>query len=285
MAIIAFVGLGVMGWPMARHLTTAGHQLRLFNRTQEKAERFAAAYGGTPCQTVAEAAQGADALITCVGNDDDVRAVTTGPAGGFQSLAEGALFIDHSTISARLARELAERTKTIQCVDAPVSGGQAGAEAGQLAIMCGGAEAAVAAATPLMEAYGRRIVRIGPSGHGQLAKMANQIAIAGLVQGLSESLHFAMKAGLDTEALLDAIGKGAAQSWQMDNRAKTMVEGKFDFGFAVDLMRKDLGLVLEEARVVGASLPVAALVDQFYADVQKMGGARNDTSSLIRRLT
>ncbi len=284
MAKIAFVGLGVMGWPMARHLGAAGHELRLFNRTPEKATRFAAAYGGTPCASPAEAARGADALITCVGNDDDVRQVTTGPDGGFQSLPDGTIFIDHSTISARLARELAEAAPRLLCVDAPVSGGQAGAEAGQLAVMCGGTEAAVEAGRPLMEAYGRRVVRIGPAGHGQLAKMANQIAIAGVVQGLSESLHFAMKAGLDTDALLDAIGKGAAQSWQMDNRAKTMVEGKFDFGFAVDLMRKDLGLVLEEARAVEASLPVAALVDQFYADVQKMGGARNDTSSLIRRL-
>jgi 3-hydroxyisobutyrate dehydrogenase len=284
MGKIAFVGLGVMGWPMARHLAAAGHQLRLFNRSREKAERFAAAYGGTPAASVAEAAQGADALITCVGNDDDVRQVTTGPGGGFETLPEGALFIDHSTVSAALARELAVRHPQFAAVDAPVSGGQAGAEAGSLAIMCGGSEAAVAAATPLMSAYGRRIVRIGPPGHGQLAKMANQIAIAGVVQGLAESLHFAMKAGLDTAALLDAIGQGAAQSWQMDNRARTMVEGKFDFGFAVELMRKDLGLVLAEARSNGASLPIAALVDQFYADVEKLGGARNDTSSLIRRL-
>jgi 3-hydroxyisobutyrate dehydrogenase len=284
MASIAFVGLGVMGWPMARHLAAAGHDLRLYNRTAEKARRFAAAYGGRPAASPAEAAQGADALITCVGNDDDVSEVTTGPDGGFQALAPGALFIDHSTVSARLARTLAEGAPHLLCVDAPVSGGQAGAEAGQLAVMCGGSEAAVDAARPIIEAYGRRIVRIGPPGHGQMAKMANQIAIAGVVQGLSEALHFALRAGLDTDALIDAIGKGAAQSWQMDNRAKTMVEGRFDFGFAVDLMRKDLGLVLEEARAVGASLPVAALVDQFYADVQKMDGGRNDTSSLIRRL-
>ncbi|MCG2840019.1 NAD(P)-dependent oxidoreductase [Sandaracinobacter sp. RS1-74] len=284
MARIAFAGLGVMGWPMARHLSAAGHELRLFNRTREKAERFAAAYGGKPCTSAAQAADGADALITCVGDDADVRQVTVGAEGGFQSLADGALFIDHSTVSASLARVLAAENPRLLCVDAPVSGGQAGAESGQLAVMCGGSGEAVDAARPLIAAYGRRIVRIGPAGHGQLAKMANQIAIAGVVQGLSESLHFAMKAGLDTEALLDAIGKGAAQSWQMDNRAKTMVEGRFDFGFAVDLMRKDLGLVLEEARAVGASLPVAALVDQFYADVQKLGGARDDTSSLIRRL-
>jgi 3-hydroxyisobutyrate dehydrogenase len=284
MARIAFVGLGVMGWPMARHLVTAGHELRLFNRTAEKAVRFAAAYGGSPAATVAEAADGADALITCVGNDADVQQVTEGQGGGFATLPDGALFIDHSTASAALARALAERKPRLRCIDAPVSGGQAGAEAGQLAIMCGGGADAVEAARPFLSCYGRRIVRIGPSGHGQLAKMSNQIAIAGVVQGLAESLHFAMKAGLDTDALLDAIGQGAAQSWQMDNRARTMVEGRFDFGFAVDLMRKDLGLVLDEARRNGASLPVAALVDQFYGDVQKLGGNRDDTSSLIRRL-
>jgi 3-hydroxyisobutyrate dehydrogenase len=281
MGTIAFVGLGVMGWPMARHLAAAGHQLRLFNRSAEKAERFVAAYGGFACPSPAAAAEGADALITCIGDDSDVQSVS---AAALPVLADGALFVDHSTISARLAREIAEANPRLHCVDAPVSGGQAGAEAGQLAIMCGGTEAAVEAARPLLQGYGRRIVRIGPAGHGQLAKMANQIAIAGVVQGLAESLHFALKAGLDTEALLDAIGQGAAQSWQMDNRARTMVEGRFDFGFAVDLMRKDLGLVLAEARANGASLPVAALVDQFYADVQKLGGARHDTSSLIRRL-
>lgn len=273
-----------MGWPMARHLVTGGHSVRVFNRTTEKADRFAAAYGATACRTAAEAAEGADAFIACVGNDEDVRQITTGPDGAFRALPKGALFIDHSTVSARLARALAESNPGVRCIDAPVSGGQAGAEAGQLAIMCGGEEAAVEAARPILECYGRRIVRIGPPGHGQLAKMANQIAIAGVVQGLSEAMHFALKAGLDTEALLDAIGQGAAQSWQMDNRARTMVQGKFDFGFAVELMRKDLGLVLAEARANGASLPVAALVDQFYADVEKLGGARQDTSSLIRRL-
>jgi 3-hydroxyisobutyrate dehydrogenase len=282
MAVIAFVGLGTMGWPMARHLAAAGHELRLYNRTPDKAVRFAAAYGGTVTASAADAARGADALIACVGNDADVAEVTTGPNGGFATLAATAPFIDHSTVSAALARTLAQRHPL--AVDAPVSGGQAGAEAGTLAIMCGGSEAAVAAATPLMAAYGRRIVHIGPAGHGQLAKMANQIAISGVVQGLAEALHFAMKAGLDTQALLDAIGQGAAQSWQMDNRARTMVEGRFDFGFAVELMRKDLGLVLAEARANGASLPVAALVDQFYAEVEKLGGARWDTSSLIRRL-
>jgi 3-hydroxyisobutyrate dehydrogenase-like beta-hydroxyacid dehydrogenase len=284
MAIIGFAGLGVMGWPMARHLVTAGHTVRVFNRTTEKAERFAAAYGATACRTAAQAAEGADAFVTCVGNDDDIREVMGGADGAFRFLAPGALFIDHSTVSASLARQLAAANAGIRCIDAPVSGGQAGAEAGQLAIMCGGTQDAVDAARPILECYGRRVVRIGPPGHGQLAKMANQVAIAGVVQGLAESLHFAMKAGLDTDALLDAIGQGAAQSWQMDNRARTMVQGRFDFGFAVELMRKDLSLVLGEARENGASLPVAALVDQFYADVEKLGGARQDTSSLIRRL-
>jgi 3-hydroxyisobutyrate dehydrogenase len=284
MATLGFAGLGVMGWPMARHLMAAGHTVRVHNRSPEKADRFAAAYGATPCRSSAEAADGADAFITCVGNDDDVREVTVGREGAFSTLPAGALFIDHSTVSASLARDLSGQTPAVRCIDAPVSGGQAGAEAGQLAIMCGGEAEAVEAARPILECYGRRVVHIGPPGHGQLAKMANQIAIAGIVQGLSEAMHFALKAGLDTEALLDAIGQGAAQSWQMDNRARTMVQGKFDFGFAVELMRKDLGLVLSEARENGASLPVAALVDQFYADIQKMGGARQDTSSLIRRL-
>jgi 3-hydroxyisobutyrate dehydrogenase len=281
MATIGFAGLGVMGWPMARHLKAAGHTVRVYNRSPEKADRFAAAYGATPCRSPAEAADGADAFITCVGNDDDVREVT---GGAFHALPKGALFIDHSTVSASLAREIAAQSPAVRCIDAPVSGGQAGAEAGQLAIMCGGDADAVEAARPILECYGRRVVHIGPPGHGQLAKMVNQVAIAGVVQGLSEAMHFALKAGLDTDALLDAIGQGAAQSWQMDNRARTMVQGKFDFGFAVELMRKDLGLVLAEARANGASLPVAALVDQFYADLLKMGAARQDTSSLIRRL-
>lgn len=284
MAVIAFVGLGVMGWPMARHLAQAGHHLRLFNRSTEKAERFVAAHGGSVCPSARAAAEGADALISCVGDDADVRAITFGPEGGFSTLRPGALFIDHSTTSARLACELAGARADLLCLDAPVSGGQAGAEAGQLAIMCGGSEAAFAASSPLLSVYGRRVVHVGPAGHGQLAKMVNQIAIAGIVQGLAEALHFARRADLDVERVLDAIGQGAAQSWQMDNRARTMVEGRFDFGFAVDLMRKDLGLVLAEARSNGASLPVAALVDQFYADIQKLGGGRQDTSSLIRRL-
>jgi 3-hydroxyisobutyrate dehydrogenase len=284
MATIGFAGLGVMGWPMARHLTAAGHTVRVFNRSHDKAARFAAAHGATACRTAAEAADGAHAFLTCVGNDDDIRQVTGGTDGAFQALPAGALYIDHSTVSAHLARDLSARNPGLRCIDAPVSGGQAGAEAGQLAIMCGGDVEAVEAARPILICYGRRVVRIGPPGHGQLAKMANQVAIAGVVQGLSEAMHFALKAGLDTDALLDAIGQGAAQSWQMDNRARTMVQGKFDFGFAVELMRKDLGLVLDEARENGATLPVAALVDQFYADILKMGGARQDTSSLIRRL-
>ena len=284
MTSIAFIGLGVMGWPMARHLANAGHQLRLFNRSIDKADRFAKAHGGTACRTAAEAADGAEVLISCVGNDDDVRQVTVGADGGFRSLARGALYIDHSTASAALARQLAGNDAGIRCLDAPVSGGQAGAEAGQLAVMCGGSTDAFADAEPILAAYGKRIVHIGPAGHGQMAKMCNQIAIAGIVEGLAESLAFAVRAGLDPEALVAAIGQGAAQSWQMDNRAKTMVEGRFDFGFAVDLMRKDLGLVLAEARNLGATVPVAALVDQFYADVQRMGGNRDDTSSLMRRL-
>lgn len=284
MSVIAFAGLGVMGNPMARHLIHAGHELRLFNRSFDKTEDFVASHGGTACRTAAEAADGADAFISCVGNDDDLRAITTGPDGAFRTLKPGALVIDHTTTSAQVAREIAAAGQGLSWLDAPVSGGQAGAENGQLAIMCGGSEAAFAAARPLLDHYGKRIIHIGPAGHGQLAKMCNQIAIAGVIQSLSESMHFAQKAGLDTEALLQAIGGGAAQSWQMDNRARTMIADKFDFGFAVNHMRKDLGLVLDEARAIGATLPVAALVDQFYADVQQMGGGRDDTSALVRRL-
>lgn len=284
MTVIAFAGLGVMGAPMARHLIAAGHQLRLFNRTPEKSARFAEAHGGTACATAAEAARGADVFISCVGNDEDVRSVTTGTTGAFQTLAPGALVIDHTTASAALAREIAAAAPNLRCLDAPVSGGQAGAENGQLAIMCGGTAQAFAAAQPFLACYGRKIVHIGPTGHGQLAKMCNQIAIAGIVQSLAEALQFARRAGVDPDALLQAIGGGAANSWQMDNRAKTMVEGRFDFGFAVDLMRKDFGIVLQTAREIGATLPVVALVDQFYAEVQQMDGGRDDTSSLIRRL-
>jgi 3-hydroxyisobutyrate dehydrogenase len=284
MAHIAFVGLGVMGWPMARHLVSAGHELRLFNRTAEKAVRFAAAHGGKPAATLAEAADGAEALITCVGNDADVQQVTEGRGGAFGTLPDGALFIDHSTASAALARALAERHPRLRCIDAPVSGGEAGAINGKLTIMCGGEEDAFAKAEPVMAAFARAATLIGPSGAGQLAKSVNQICIAGIVQGLSEALHFADKAGLDAEKVIAAISGGAAQSWQMENRWKTMTEGKFDFGFAVDWMRKDLRITLDAARENGASLPLTAQVDQYYADVQAMGGNRWDTSSLIARL-
>jgi 3-hydroxyisobutyrate dehydrogenase len=286
MARIAFIGLGVMGGPMAGHLVAAGHDLAVHNRSPEKAEAWAQKHGGRVTATPAEAADGADAVISCVGADDDLEQVTLGADGAFAAMRAGAVFIDHTTVSARIARRLDEeaRGRGLHAVDAPVSGGQAGAEKGQLAIMCGGSPEAVAAAEPLMQAYAARIVHVGPAGHGQLAKMVNQIAIAGVVQGLSEALHFAKAAGLDTDRVFEAVSGGAAQSWQMVNRWSTMDEGRFDFGFAVDWMRKDLGLTLEEARGNGARLPLTALVDQFYADVQAMGGRRNDTSSLIRRL-
>ncbi|QMW24333.1 NAD(P)-dependent oxidoreductase [Sandaracinobacteroides saxicola] len=284
MAKLGFIGLGVMGAPMARHLATAGHGVAVFNRTRGKAEAWVAAHGGAVAASPAEAARDADVVLCCVGNDSDVRAVTLGADGALGVMKPGALFIDHSTVSAEMARELAAVRNDLLVVDAPVSGGQAGAEGGTLTIMCGGSQEAFAAAEPVMAAYARRIGHMGPAGSGQLAKMVNQIAIAGVVQGLAEALHFADRAGLDATAVVDVISKGAAQSWQMDNRAATMIEGRFDFGFAVDWMRKDLGLVLAEARRNGARLPLTALVDQFYADVQAMGGGRDDTSSLIRRL-
>jgi 3-hydroxyisobutyrate dehydrogenase len=287
MARIAYIGLGVMGAPMARHLAAAGHSLTVYNRSPEKARAWIAAHGGSFAATPAAAAGNAEAVIACVGNDRDVEQITIGPDGAFRNMAEGALFIDHTTVSAKIARRIAEegRSLGIACVDAPVSGGQAGAENGQLSIMCGGSAEAMAAAEPIMRAYAARIVHVGPDGSGQLTKMVNQIAIAGVLEGLSEALHFAQASGLDTGKVFEAISGGAAQSWQMANRWKTMNEGQFDFGFAVDWMRKDLGLALEEARANGASLPVAALVDQFYAEIQTMGGERQDTSSLIRRLT
>ena len=287
MARIAFIGLGVMGAPMARHLAAKGHMLTVYNRSPEKARDWVSRHGGSAAATPAAAAAGVDAVVSCVGTDRDVEDITLGPNGAFKNMKEGALFIDHTTVSARIARHIAEegRKRGIASVDAPVSGGQAGAENGQLSIMCGGSEAAVAAAQPLMQAYAGRIVHVGPDGAGQLTKMVNQIAIAGVVQGLAEALHFAKTAGIDTDKAFEAVSGGAAQSWQMVNRWKTMDAGEFDFGFAVDWMRKDLGLALEEARANGARLPVAALVDQFYADVQAMGGSRQDTSSLIRRLT
>ena len=283
MARIAFFGLGVMGAPMARHLAAAGHDLVVYNRSQGKTLAWIAANGGANAASVAEAAAGADAVVACVGNDGDVAEVA---GAAFGAMHEGALFIDHTTVSARLARLLAEEAegRGLLCVDAPVSGGQAGAESGKLAIMCGGSATAVAAATPLMQAYAARIVHVGPAGHGQLTKMVNQICIAGVVQGLSEAVHFTHKAGLDADKVVEAISGGAAMSWQMVNRWPTMDKGEFDFGFAVDWMRKDLGLTLAEARTIGARLPLTALVDQFYADLQAMGAGRQDTSSLIRRL-
>lgn len=286
MARVGFLGLGVMGGPMARHLLAAGHDVSVWNRTRSRAEDFVAAQGGRLADTPAEAAAGADVVAACVGADADVLAVTTGAEGAFSGMAEGALFIDHTTASATLARHLyAEAAgRGLLWLDAPVSGGQAGAEAGILSIMCGGSAAAFARGEPVMAAYGRTIGHIGPAGSGQLAKMVNQIAIAGLVQGLSEALAFGQAAGLDMAAVLAVITKGAAGSWQMENRSATMLEGKFDFGFAVDWMRKDLGMVLEEAGRLGLELPVTALVDGFYEEVQARGGGRNDTSSLIRLL-
>ncbi len=283
MARIAFLGLGVMGAPMARHLAEAGHDLVVYNRSPEKAEAWVAANGGRRASSAAEAAAEAEAVIACVGADNDVEEVAS---AAFGAMREETLFVDHTTISARLSRRLAAdgERRGLLCVDAPVSGGQAGAESGKLAIMCGGSDDALAAATPLMEAYAARIVHVGPAGHGQLTKMVNQICIAGVVQGLSEAIHFTHKAGLDADKVFEAVSGGAAQSWQMVNRWPTMDKGSFDFGFAVDWMRKDLGLTLEEARSNGARLPLTALVDQFYADLQAMGAGRQDTSSLIRRL-
>jgi 3-hydroxyisobutyrate dehydrogenase len=283
---VAFLGLGVMGHPMAGHLARAGHRVTVYNRTAAKAAAWVTAYGGAAAPTPAEAAAGADFVFACVGNDDDVRAVTTGPAGAYAGMKPGAVFVDHTTASAEVARELhaAARARGLHFVDAPVSGGQAGAVNGVLTVMCGGDPAPFDAMKPVALAYARAVTRIGDSGAGQLAKMVNQTAIAGLVQGLSEAIAFGQRAGLDMKLVLEVIGKGAAQSWQMDNRGKTMVDRQFDFGFAVDWMRKDLGLVLEEARRNGARLPVTALVDQFYADVQAAGGGRWDTSSLVTRL-
>ena len=283
---VAFLGLGVMGYPMAGHLARAGHQVTVYNRTAAKAAAWVAEYGGTSAPTPAQAARGVDIVFACVGNDDDLRSVTVGEQGAFAGMKPGALFVDHTTASASGARELyaTAQARGLHFVDAPVSGGQAGAVNGALTVMCGGDDAAFNSMKPVAMAYSKAVTLVGASGAGQLAKMVNQTAIAGLVQGLSEAIAFGLRAGLDMKLVLDVIGKGAAQSWQMDNRGKTMVDGKFDFGFAVDWMRKDLGLVLEEARRNGAKLPVTALVDQFYADVQTAGGQRWDTSSLITRL-
>jgi len=283
---VAFLGLGVMGDPMAGHLAGAGHRVTVYNRTAAKSAAWVAKHGGKSGATPAEAARGAAIVFCCVGNDDDLRSVTLGADGAFAGMKAGTIFVDHTTASAAVARELAAEAakKGMKFVDAPVSGGNLGAINGALTVMCGGDEATFAEAKPLAMAFAKAMTLLGPSGSGQLAKMVNQIAIAGLVQGLSEAIAFGQKAGLDMKAVLEVIGKGAAQSWQMDNRGPTMIEGKFDFGFAVDWMRKDLGIALEEARLNGARLPVTALVDQFYADVQAMDGKRNDTSSLIRRL-
>jgi 3-hydroxyisobutyrate dehydrogenase-like beta-hydroxyacid dehydrogenase len=283
---IAFIGLGLMGYPMAGHLASAGHRVHVYNRTRSRAERWVAEHGGALAATPAQAAEGADFVFACVGNDDDVRQVTLGEAGAFHALGAGAVFVDHTTDSASLARELdaAARQGGFGFLDAPVSGGQSGAEQGVLSVMVGGDEAAFEKARPLIDCYARMLKRLGAAGSGQLAKMVNQICIAGLVQGLAEGLHFARTAGLDPQAVVEVISKGAAQSWQMDNRHETMLEGRFDFGFAVEWMRKDLALALEEARRNGAHLPVAALVDQFYAEVQSLGGNRWDTSSLFARL-
>ncbi|MDR3499979.1 MAG: NAD(P)-dependent oxidoreductase [Parvibaculum sp.] len=283
---VAFLGLGVMGFPMAGHLRKAGHEVTVYNRTAAKAEAWAREHGGATAATPREAAKGARFVFACVGNDDDVRAVTLGESGAFAGMARGAIFVDHTTASASLARELdaAARAAGLGFVDAPVSGGQAGAEKGILTVMAGGEEAAYAAAEPVIAAYARAVRRMGPAGSGQLTKMVNQICIAGLVEALSEGIHFATKAGLDPAAVIDVISKGAAQSWQMENRFKTMIAGEFNHGFAVDWMRKDLAICLEEARTNGAHLPVTALVDQFYSEVQAMGGKRWDTSSLIARL-
>lgn len=286
MAKAAFIGLGVMGFPMAGHLAKAGHEVAVYNRTPQKAEAWAQRFGGRAAPTPREAAEGAELVFACVGNDDDLRSVAYGESGILAGLGEGAVFVDHTTASADVARELgracAERGRHF--VDAPVSGGQAGAENGVLTIMCGGEEAAFARAEPVMRSYGRAVTLMGPVGSGQLTKMVNQICIGGLVQALAEAVSFAQRAGLDTDKVLATISKGAAQSWQMENRWKTMAEGKFDFGFAVDWMRKDLAIVLGEARRNGAPLPVTALVDQFYRQVQQKGGGRFDTSSLIVNL-
>jgi len=291
MAKIAFIGLGVMGFPVAGHLAAAGHAVTVYNRTAAKTDLWLDTYSNAApgemfaAPTPAGAAADADFVFACVGADNDVAAVCTGSEGAFTSMKAGSIFVDHTTASAGCARDMAAAASPlgIAFIDAPVSGGEAGAVNGQLTVMCGGEKEAFDKMAPVMECYAKSVKLLGGVGAGQLTKMANQICIAGTVQGLAEALHFAMEAGLDAKAVVDVISKGAAQSWQMDNRAQTMIDGKFDFGFAVDWMRKDLAIVLDEARTSGLSLPLTALVDQFYADVQKMGGNRNDTSSLIRR--
>jgi len=286
MANVAFIGLGVMGYPMAGHIAKSGHDVRVYNRTQAKADAWVKEYGGSAAATPKEAAEGCDFVFCCVGNDNDLRSVTLDENGAFHSIKAGAIFIDNTTASAEIARELAQAAseKNFDFLDAPVSGGQAGAENGVLTVMIGGDEAVYNTAKPVIDCYARMVGLMGPSGSGQLTKMVNQICIAGLVQGLSEGIHFAQESGLDVEAVMGVISKGAAQSWQMENRWQTMDNGEYEHGFAVDWMRKDLSIVLDEARVNGARVPVTALVDQFYGEVQKMGGSRWDTSSLLARL-
>ena len=286
MAKVAWIGLGVMGYPMAGHLARAGHDVTVYNRTAEKSERWVKEYGGRAAPTPREAARDADFVLACVGNDEDLRQVTVGEDGAFHGMEEGAVFVDHTTASADVARELHAKAAAMGLgfIDAPVSGGQAGAENGQLTVMCGGDPDVYEKAAPVIAAYARMQRLMGPAGSGQLTKMVNQICIGGLVQALAEGIHFCKKAGLDVEAVISVISKGAAQSWQMENRYATMAAGEFDFGFAVDWMRKDFAICLEEARRNGARLPVTALVDQFYAQVQAMGGGRWDTSSLIALL-
>ena len=286
MAKVAFIGLGVMGFPMAGHLACEGHEVCVYNRTQGKTQLWQDEFAGEAAPTPREAAQGAEFVMTCVGNDDDLRSVLLGPDGAFAGMAPGSVLVDHTTASANAARELAviAAERELGFLDAPVSGGQAGAENGMLTVMVGGDESFYKRAEPVIDAYAKMIKLMGPVGSGQLTKMVNQICIGGLVQGLAEALHFAQCAGLDGQAAMEVISKGAAQSWQLENRHQTMLAGKFDFGFAVDWMRKDLSILLEEARRNGAQLPVTALVDQFYSDVQAMGGGRWDTSSLIARL-
>jgi 3-hydroxyisobutyrate dehydrogenase len=286
MTKVAFIGLGVMGYPMAGHLKNGGHDVTVYNRTAAKAEKWVAEYGGTSAPTPREAVEGAEIAFSCVGNDDDLRAVVLGDDGILAGLGSGKIFVDHTTASADVARELYAigKEQGIAVIDGPVSGGQAGAENGVLTVMCGGDQAPFDTAKPVIDCYAKACTLLGPIGSGQLTKMVNQICIAGLVQGLSEGMNFGMKAGLDMDLVIDVISKGAAQSWQMDNRAKTMCEGKFDFGFAVDWMRKDMAISLAEAKNNGARLPIAALVDQFYAQVQARGGRRWDTSSLMHLL-
>lgn len=286
---VSVIGLGVMGGPIARHIAHAGHALTVYNRSAPRLLKWQAAHPDIAHRVAtspADAADGADMVITCVGNDDDLADVVLGPQGVFTTLRRGGVFVDHTTVSARIARQIAveARDKEVHCVDAPMTGAQAGAEAGTLTLMCGGRADAIAAAQPVMEAYARRIVHIGKAGSGQATKMANQICIAGIIAGLSEALRLAQAAHLDLDKVYEAISGGAAQSWQMDNRWKTMAEDSFDFGFAIDWMRKDLGLALDEGRGLGMSLPTTALVDQFFAEIQAMGGGRQDTSALVRRL-